>query len=144
MIEKKGIKKYKSIVYGKLLIGILLASTLIIWAVVAGIKRNNLLGAASLGIIALTIGIFFIVYAKRELTSIKKGLPVEDERSKKVMNAALAKAYLISIYFILFLSWASDELIQFRDVSQGLNISILGMAIIFGLCWVYYNRKPDL
>ena len=75
---------------------------------------------------------------------LKKGLPVEDERSKKVMNVACAKAYLISIWFLLILSWMSDEIIQFRDVQQALGGGILGMAVILGLCWVYYNRKPDL
>tara|TARA_B100001971_G_scaffold202644_1_gene216651 strand:- start:812 stop:1243 length:432 start_codon:yes stop_codon:yes gene_type:complete len=143
MKKKKEYRSNKGIVYGKLMVGILLSLSLIIWAIVAG-RDGGVLSAIVLVIIALTIAVFFIGYTIRELKSVKQGLPVEDERSKKVMNLAFAKAYLISIYLILFLSWASDDLIQFKDVSQGLNVSILGMAIIFGLCWLYYNRRPDI
>ncbi|MAE42628.1 hypothetical protein CMO93_02565 [Candidatus Woesearchaeota archaeon] len=124
-------------------VGVLLASTLMIWAYIIGMKNNNVIGAVSMGIVALTVIVFFIVYITRQLKSVKEGLPVEDERSKKILNISFAKAYLISIYFVLFLSWASDGWIQFRDISQALNMSILGMAIIFGLCWAYYNFKGE-
>jgi len=143
-MKKKKCCSDKTKVYGKLTIGVLLAGTLILFAIPMGIKKNNIVEASILVIIALTTIVFFIGYTIRELKSVKKGLPIEDERSKKVMNVSFAKAYLISIWFILILSWASDDLIQFRDVSQALNMSILGMAIIFGLCWLYYNRKPDI
>jgi len=143
-MKKKKQNNSKTKVYSRLIVGILFASTIILFAITSGVKKNNILVTSISGIIALTIITFFIVYTKRQLSSVKNGLPVEDERSKKVMNTAFAKAYLISIWYLLILSWASDSLIQFRDVSQALGMGILGMATIFGLCWVYYNVKPNI
>ncbi|MBW2975800.1 hypothetical protein KY366_08845 [Candidatus Woesearchaeota archaeon] len=132
-------------IYSKLVVGILVAATLLLFAVMYGIKQDNILGALLMVIIALTIAVFFVAYTVRELKSVKKGLPVEDERSRKVMNLAFAKAYLISIWYLLILSWLADSsLIRFRDASQALGMGILGMAILFGLCWLYYNRKQGI
>lgn len=89
----------------------------------------------------ITFGAFFV---KKAYLSVKKGFPLEDERSRKVMVLALARAYLITLYWLLAIGWASDDWIKFRDVSQATGLGILGMAIIFGLCWLYYNRKPDI
>jgi uncharacterized membrane protein len=132
----------KTMVYSKLIVGILLSITFVLFAITAGIKRGNFLGASLIIVIALTIVVFFFGYTKRELKSVKEGFPVEDERSNKVRTLAGYKAFLISIYWILLIGWASsNEWIQFRDVSQASGAGILGMAIIFGLCWLYYNRK---
>jgi uncharacterized membrane protein len=122
--------------------GILLSITLVLFAITAGIKRGNFLGASLIIVIALTIVVFFIGYTRRELKSVKEGFPVEDERSNKVKILAGYTAFLISIYWLLILGWASsNEWIQFRDVSQATGAGILGMAIIFGLCWLYYNKR---
>jgi uncharacterized membrane protein len=132
----------KTMVYSKLIVGILLSITLVLFAITAGVKRGNFLGASFMIVIALTIVVFFIGYTRRELKSVREGFPVEDERSSKVMALAGYKAFLISIYWILIIGWASsNEWIQFRDVSQATGAGILGMAIIFGLCWLYYNKK---
>jgi uncharacterized membrane protein len=132
----------KTMVYSKLIVGILLSITLVLFAFTWGIKRGNFLGASLIIVIALTIVVFFIGYTRREFKSFKEGFPVEDERSNKVRTLAGYKAFLISIYWILIIGWASSNgWIQFRDVSQATGAGILGMAIIFGLCWLYYNRK---
>jgi uncharacterized membrane protein len=132
----------KTMVYSKLIVGILLSITLVLFAITAGVKRGNFLGASFMIVIALTIVVFFIGYTRRELKSVREGFPVEDERSNKVKTLAGYKAFLISIYWLLIIGWASsNEWIQFRDVSQATGAGILGMAIIFGLCWLYYNRK---
>jgi uncharacterized membrane protein len=139
---KKKESSDKTMVYSKLIVGILLSITLVLYAITAGIKRGNFLGTSFLIVIALTIMVFFFGYIRRELKSVKEGFPVEDERSNKVRTLAGYKAFLISIYWILIIGWASsNEWIQFRDVSQATGAGILGMAVIFGLCWLYYNRK---
>ena len=86
------------------------------------------------------------MHFKKSFDDAKKGLPLYDERSKKVLNLAFEKSFLISVWWLLILSWISDEwnLIEFRDVSQALGAGILGMVIILGVCWLYYNRKQDL
>ncbi|MFH1522706.1 MAG: hypothetical protein ABIE43_02695 [Patescibacteria group bacterium] len=70
---------------------------------------------------------------------------MHDERSKKIMVLAGYKAFLISIWWLLILSYVTDEfnLIEFRDTSQALGMGILGMAIIFGICWLWQSKKGD-
>jgi len=90
------------------------------------------------GIIAISIAIGFGVYLKRKFSDLKKGYPHQDERSQKVMKTAGYYTFLISLYWLLALSWVSDK-IPFRDIGQALNFGILGIAVIFGLCWVAVN-----
>ena len=119
---------------------LLLISTLIIFSVTIRRQGNTSIGIGSI-IIAATILIFAIFFIKRRYTSVKKGFPAEDERSRKVMLLAGYKTFLISIWYLLILAWASDEYIKFRDPSQALGMGILGMAIIFGLCWLWVNKS---
>ncbi|MBD3203769.1 hypothetical protein GF327_05710 [Candidatus Woesearchaeota archaeon] len=95
------------------------------------------------GIISVISTILLIIFLKNNFLEIKKGLVIKDERTNKIMMIAFAKAYLLSIWFILLLSFFSES-IPFRDVSQALNYAILGMVVLFGLCWLWYNRKEDL
>ena len=96
-----------------------------------------------IGIIVI-IGLFMIPFVKRKWFDVKKGFPFEDERSKKLMNRAAAYAYYISLYWLLALSWASEEWIVFRDVSQAIGAGIIGMAIIFGICYLWVGEKGDI
>ncbi len=60
------------------------------------------------------------------------------------MNRAAACAYYISLYWLLALSWASEKWIQFEDVSHAIGTGIIGMAIIFGICYIRISRKGDV
>ena len=61
------------------------------------------------------------------------------------MLIAFAKAYLFSIWLLLILGWMDNNgMIHFRDASQAMSAGILGMAVILGLCWLWYNRLEDL
>jgi len=119
---------------------LLVVSTLILFSVTIYRKGNAATSFGS-GIIAAVILIFAIVVWKRQYTSVKKGFPVQDERSRQIQVLAGYYTFLISIWYLLVLSWASDDLIQFRDPAQALGIGILGMAIIFGVCWIWVSRK---
>ncbi len=97
-----------------------------------------------IGIIAI-IGLFMIPFAKRRYFDVKKGFPFEDERSKKTMNRAAACAYYLSLYWLLAIGFASsNEWIQFEDVSQATGTGIIGMAIIFGICYLWVNKRGDV
>lgn len=96
------------------------------------------------GGILLIIVIFMIPFVKRRYFDVKQGFPFEDERSKKIMNRTAACAYYISLYWLLAIGYASsNEWIQFEDVSHAINMGILGMAIIFGICYLWISRKGD-
>jgi len=117
--------------------------TFLLWSVTA-LKKGDILQGVFVSAIAIIILAIAIIHLKRIYGSVKKGLPVEDERSKKVMTNALAKAYLISLFWLLAISWASYNIIEFRDVSQAIGAGIAGMAVIFGICYWYFNRKEDI
>lgn len=112
--------------------------------------KGEILPATIIPFIAIIIAIAFIVYAVREIKNIKKGLPSIDERSRKVKFYSAGYAFIISIYFVLAISWLDEPLTKrlghplFRDVSQALGLVIAGMAIIWGLCYLYMNRKENI
>jgi len=59
------------------------------------------------------------------------------------MTKAGYYTFLISIYWLLAISWASDKM-PFRDASQAINLGILGIAVIFGLAWLFVNKWGKL
>jgi hypothetical protein len=123
---------------------LLVISTLILFSITMFRTGNTIVSISSI-LIAIVILIFGISTLKRQYGEVKKGFPYHDERSNKVMILAGYKAFLISIWWILMIGWASsNDWIQFRDVSQATGMGVGGMAVIFGLCWYYYNRKGDI
>jgi len=107
-----------------------------------GSFKNGEVTGGILGIIiALIILAFAIIVYKRGKEDLKKGFPLKDERSKRVMEKAMSMAFLVSIYMLLAIGFLSDSIIKFRDVSQATGVSIGIMAILFLIFWVYYNRK---
>ena len=95
-------------------------------------------------IIALIILAFAIIVYKRGNEDLKKGFPLKDERSQKVMQKAMSMSFLVTLYLLLAIGWLSDDLIRFRDVSQATNAAVGGMALLFLIFWLYYNSKGDI
>ena len=125
--------------------------TILIISVVVGItgtlfaygsfKNNNISGGVLGIIIALIILIFAIMVYKRGNKDVKNGFPIQDERSKRVMEKASSLTFYVSLYLLLAIGFASDDLIKFRDVSQATGAAVGGMALLFLIFWIYYNKK---
>ena len=97
----------------------------------------------------LLIMLIMIPFVLRRFKDVKRGMPMEDERSKKVINRAAAMAYYISIYWILIVGWFEKPIteilkIEMLTTSQTTGICIMGMAIIFFISWFYYDKKGKL
>ncbi|NQU83957.1 MAG: hypothetical protein HQ536_04570 [Parcubacteria group bacterium] len=123
----------------------LLSLTLIFGAIVVALKNGEWLQGSLVAGVALIIFVGFAIYGYRQLKNIGKGLPAEDERSKRVMNLASAKSFYISIYWLLAIMWLSDSLVaRGLDVSSTAGLGIAGMAVIFLLSWIYTNTKGNL
>lgn len=138
---KRKSKKDKIRVYAAGIVALLVVLTFVLFSITIIRKGQVIFGSFSL-IVAAVIFIFAIFILKRHYKAVKEGFPYQDERSKKIMILAGYYAFLISIWFILILSWIVDaELLNFRDIQQALGFSILGMAIIFGICWIFVSRK---
>ena len=105
--------------------------------------KGDVAGGVGGALIALIILVFAISVFRRGNRDMKKGFPLQDERSKKVMQKAMSMAFLVSLYLLLAIGFLSDDLIKFRDVSQATSLAVGGMAILFAVFWAYYNRKGD-
>jgi uncharacterized membrane protein len=103
-------------------------------------RQGEIAGGILGGVIAITILLFFIIVFIRGNSDIKKGFPLRDERSRKVLEKASSKAFYVSLYVLLGIGFLSD-IIVFRDVSQATSISVGLMAILFAVFWFYYNRR---
>ena len=88
-------------------------------------------------IFILVVFATFIAYNK--LKSIKKGLPAEDELSKKLTEKAASKAFYISLYFWLALMYIGNE--KINEPEKLFGAGILGMALIFAISWLYFKFK---
>ncbi|MBU0761004.1 MAG: DUF2178 domain-containing protein [Nanoarchaeota archaeon] len=94
-----------------------------------------------LGIVIVIIILGFAVFIyRRGNRDLKEGYPLQDERSKRVMQKAMATTFLVSLYLLLAIGWLSEDLIKFRDVSQATGVAIGGMAVLFLAFWIYYNK----
>jgi peptidoglycan/LPS O-acetylase OafA/YrhL len=87
-------------------------------------------------IIGLLI-IFALFLGIRRISSERRGLPAEDELSKKVIQKAAGTAYYISLYMWLVISYLADS----RELANHtwIGIGIVCMAILFAGSWLYHN-----
>jgi uncharacterized membrane protein len=98
-------------------------------------------------LIAVVLAAFFITRGYKE---VKLGLPLEDERSKKVLNKAAATTFYVSLYWLLAISWFESFFaknlfgVDRLTASQVVDGAVGGMAIFFFIFWFYYNKKGQL
>jgi len=135
MERKYGSGKAKAMMM--MVLAVIIASSFIVYAITSG----NIGYSLVLLVIATVLLVVFGLFAIRRYRDAEKGLPLEDERSRKVMEKATSRSFLVSLYTLLFIGWLSEDIVHFRDVSQATSAVILVIAISFFICWVYYNRK---
>lgn len=105
------------------------------------LSQGDVIGAVLGAMIALIILAFAILVFVRGTDDLKNGLPLQDERSQRVMEKAASKAFYVSLYMLLAIGILSEGVLQFRDVSQATGISVGGMALLLLAFWAYYNGK---
>ena len=121
---------------------VILGSLLLMVALLA--EGENIQLVLPAGIVVIIV-LFMVPFVKRRWFDVKRGFPSEDERSKKVMTNASSKAYYVSLYWLLLISFSVEVLeIVELDVGQAIGIGIVGMAILFGIFFLYYNGKGDV
>jgi uncharacterized membrane protein len=104
-------------------------------------NRGDIMGLVLGVIIAITILIFAVIVYKRGNRDLKEGFPLKDERSKRVLEKASSMAFYVTLYLLLAIGLLSNDLIQFRDVSQATSVAVGCMALLFLIFWIYFNRK---
>ena len=100
-------------------------------------------------VIPLVLIVFMVFFVGRRYRDIKTGMPLEDERSKKVMTKTAAMSFYTTLYWLLFISLFKDPIarmvdLEYLDVGQTVAFAILGMAVAFFGFWIYYNKKGKL
>jgi len=73
------------------------------------------------------------------LKSERKGLPAEDELSRKLLTKASSISFYASLYYLLILGYLSDR-IKLENHSL-IGVGIIGMAILFVISWIFFKIK---
>jgi peptidoglycan/LPS O-acetylase OafA/YrhL len=92
----------------------------------------------SFGVIILVVA-FAVFVGFKKLNSARRGEPVEDELSKKVMQKTSSLSYYISLYWWLAIMYFTDKLNY--ETHTFIAAGILGMAVIFAVCWLVFNFR---
>jgi uncharacterized membrane protein len=118
---------------------VVIATGALFWinAYIKGDVAGGILGV----LIAFSIFVFALFVFKKGNQDLRKGYPLQDERSTKVKEKASSRAFYVSLYLLLLVGLLSDSVIKFRDVSQAMSATVGGMAILFAAFWVFYNKK---
>ena len=128
-----------------MLIGVSLAViiTAVIGLFFAGALDNVFI--ASVTFIVVGISVVFIVYAARTLfRDINKGLPFQDERSKRVMEKAGSNSFIVMIYLLLALGLYTEHSTVTLLPSDITGIAILGGSVSFFAFWVFFHKRANL
>ena len=93
---------------------------------------------ASITVLIIVVG-FALFIGFKKLSSARRGEPVEDELSKKVMRKTSSLSYYISLYLWLVIMYFSDKF-EYETLTI-IGGGILGMAVIFTVCWLVFNYR---
>jgi len=127
---------------------LLVASAL--YGYLALIKKEATPGGLIPILIPLIVIIFMMFFISKRYKDVKEGMPMEDERSKKVIMQASAASFQFSLYWLLAISWFEPFFartlfgVEKLDASQTVGGAISGMAIFFFIFWFYYDKKGKL
>ncbi len=122
------------------MLAIIVVMLVIISSIFWFIKTDSLVNGESLQFLIIgALVVFGLFFAYRRLASEKRGEPLEDEYSRKVVQKAAAFSYYVSIYLWLVIMYLTDKLKPDTEVMFGWGI--LGMAVVFALSWVYFNFR---
>jgi len=134
---KKSIGRNRMIVMA--LIVSLLTVTFGAWSITTIINGQVIDAIASTAILVLILALM-IPMITRTARSVKKGEPLEDERSRMIKLKAAALSFYVGLYWLLGISFASDYMPGIT-ISSAIGLGILGMAVSWGLSWYYYNKR---
>jgi hypothetical protein len=98
----------------------------------------DLLQQLNLLVVVLVVG-FALFFGIKRLRSVRRGEPVEDELSKKIMTKTASLSYYVSIYLWLAVMYFSDK-VQMEGHTL-IGTGIVGMAVIYALTWLFFNFR---
>lgn len=128
-----------------IVVGLLLATSLL-YGVGIIAKDDINLGNSIAFIIPIIAVLFMVFFIRSRFRDVKAGIPLEDERSRKVMTQTAATTFYVSFYWMLFISFFESTFakmfgMEYLDAGQTVGGAIAGMTIFFIIFWFYYNKK---
>ena len=116
-------------------IAVLVLVTMVLWLLNTGDSRK---GTMSLMLaIQLVVLVFAVLVVVKRWTAAKNKLPAEDEMSKGILRRGAATSYYVSLYMWLAFMFFEEQINLERSTLIGAGI--LGMAVIYGLSWLYHS-----
>ncbi len=116
--------------------GLVVLST-ILW-MVNSVGMPDTTDTIQFGIIGLLIA-FAVFVGFRRLKSERRGEPVEDELSKRILQKTAAWSYYISLYLWVAMIYIKDRVEM--DNEQLIGTGVLGMAVTFVVCWLFISFR---
>ena len=142
-MEQKNAKKQFKLMLGlfaSLLIGLVVFVT-VMFIYKAGEFNAYTIMSVIIALLILVFALFFVIKRKRE---IDQGVPQHDERSRKIMNLAAARAFYISLYWFLAIMWFDILFEKMQlETNSVVGLGIAGMAVIWAICQIWYNKFGD-
>jgi hypothetical protein len=118
-----------------IIVSVLVLVATIMWLLNANTPLSFSANAPILVVLVIVVFGLYVGYSR--LKSEKRGEPAEDEMSKRIMLKTSSMSFYISLYWWLAVSYFSDRLEL--ETHSLINGGILGMAVIFCLCWIVFK-----
>jgi len=125
-------------VFGSVLVfALVILSMLLLFAIVSG--KGMLYESFGWLVLGLIVLAFAVLYLRGGLKDARRGMPFQDERTKKIILYAGSKAFTLSVWWLLALMYFADNIdIIPRHVAVA---GIAGMALLFFISWIWYDRR---
>lgn len=119
----------------------------IVLMIAVGLNAWSPIILVTLIIVGMQIGI--LIWLVKRSKDVKEGFPLQDERTKRVMDKASSRTFYFMIYFLLFLGWISDDGIESLGIPGLIGrhvtaLAILGGAVVFFIMAAYYSKKANV
>lgn len=116
-------------------VAVLVLGTMLLWLL--NTERDLTSGPYMIIGIQVVVLVFAVLVVVRRWTARKQNLPAEDEMSKRILQRGAATSYYLSLYMWLAFMFFEEKISLERSTLIGAGI--LGMAILYGLSWVYHS-----
>ncbi|MBN2518634.1 MAG: DUF2178 domain-containing protein [Candidatus Altiarchaeota archaeon] len=110
-------------------------------------SKGDIIEALPMLAIFVIIMVLLVWFLKREMDTIRKGAPREDEMSKRFKERAGYYTFVAMIWFALGLSWYSDEAVENgwpTLITRHYLVAIIAFgAVLFMGIWFYLSRRGE-
>lgn len=118
----------------------------LVFGVDAFIRKEANLGNIISFVIPLVLVVFITLFLIKNYREVKKGMPLEDQRSKTIIEKAATKTFYFSLFWLIAIGWLQKYFAKIFNAqnltaNQAIGCSISGIAIAFFILWFYYERK---